>query len=734
MPRLLAKLCVMNAQQHVQIGVAAHQRGDMATAEQHYQAALQLNPAEADALHLLGLVYLHRGQAAKGVPLVQAACQLQPASALFNSSLVNCFLALNQLDDAAAVAMRLATATPPDADALNNLGAIALQRGQQAAAISWFEQTLAAQPLHINARINLAVLLLGASRVSESEQHLRQALVHAPGHPHAQAYLAKIAFMHGDTAGAHTLAALACKGAPGLAEAWVVLAGCAWRGARHVEAIECLERAIGFEPQRAYLWADVAQSQRSLNLVPEALISVRKALAANPQDNNALALRIRLEGDSCDWRKWQANLQHMRQLIASGKAGDLEPWALLSLELTPAEHLQAAQQYTTARLKTLVLEPLTLSSKSLSGRLRIGYLSADFGDHPVLRLVVQLLEKHTRSRVETIGFGTRFSPTALALRAQAAFERYVDCSQLNDTQLLRCLREHKCDVLIDLSGYTKGSRSLALASRAAPLQISWLGYPGSMGNSAFDYLIADRTLFPSDSAVTPQATEQLLILPCYQPSDCAREAAVPTSRAACGLPANAVVLCSFAQAYKLSPEAFNRWLAVLQAAPNSVLWLAEPHPQARANLLAAAAARGIAPERLVFASHTGYAQYLGRLAVADLMLDTFPYSSGATANDALWMACPIVTLTGETYASRMAASALHAAGLDELVCHSADQWLQVTLALVRDTDRRNAIKAQLADLARREAGLFDTQALCTALEDALTDAYNSTIKKGLVSV
>ena len=696
----------MNASSLVDEAIAAHRVGDVATAERLYRAALALDSAHADALHLLALVYLHRSDADAALPYARDALLQAPSSPVFASTLCNCFMSLNRLDEAQEIALPFAQQTSPSADALNNLGAIALHREDFAAAGVWFAKAVQCMPHHVNARINFALLLLAEAQYAEAEIQLRAALDHAPDHPHAQAYLANLLFKRAEFPAAQALAEAASRTDPTLDEAWVVQAGCAWQREDFMQAIACYERALALAPARAALWADVAQCQKRLHRLTDALASSLLAIAGNaatPADEAALGLHISLKRELCDWSSFASDLRAVRNALATPRrlGAALEPLLLLSWPLSAAEHLQASRRYQAFNAELLSHAAEFTQHQRKSARLRVGFLTADMGDHPVMRLIVGVLEKLDAQRIESVGFATRYVDTALAQRVRAAFHCYQDCSALSDSALLEALRAAECDVLIDISGVSRASRSHVLQQRAADVQISWLGYPGSVGMPCMDYLLADDMLVPITRAL--HYSETIIRLPCFQVSDAQREAPIHSSRADCGLPEHAVVLCCFAQAHKLSPEMFSAWLDVLREVPHAVLWLAASHPQTEINLRAFAAARGVPSAQLVFAPQVSYARYLGHLALADLMLDTQPYSSGATANDALWMGCPIVTLLlpgADHYVSRMAASALTACGLLELVCSSWDEWHKCVLALVHNAPRRAALRAHLAQRER----------------------------------
>src|SRR5439155_13261611 len=309
-------------------------------------------------------------------------------------------------------------------------------------------------------------------------------------------------------------------------------------------------------------------------------------------------------------------------------------------------------------------------------------------------------------------------------RLVAGFDSFADLTGLDDAVAAARIHGDGIDILVDMTGYTsQNPRARILASRPAPIQVSFLGYPGTMGADFIDYIIVDRFLAPAEHQ--PFYSERLVRLPhCYQPSDTSRPAAMPAaSRAACGLPAGGLVLCSFNHSYKLTPAVFDIWMRLLRAVPGSTLWLFEANPAVPDNLRHEATARGVRAERLVFARHAPIPEYLARLAAADLFLDTSPYNAGATANDALWAGLPVLTCSGDSYVGRMAGSMLHAIGLPELATTSLPEYEARALELMREPARLAELRRRLAD-NRSRMPLFDMARYTRNLEAAYSRMWD----------
>ena len=352
-----------------------------------------------------------------------------------------------------------------------------------------------------------------------------------------------------------------------------------------------------------------------------------------------------------------------------------------------------------------------------SGRIKIGYLSGDLHTHAVGLLTPELFELHDRSRFEVHAFcWTPESMQPQRLRLLKAMDHHVRLAGVDDHTAAKLIAQAGIDVLVDLQGLTQGARPAILGFRPAPVQISWLGLPGTAALPGVDWIVADRFVMPPE--LLPYCTERPLYVPrCFQVSDRQRAVSPLPQRATYGLPEDAFVYCSFNNNHKFTPEMFGAWMRVLQAVPGSVLWLLADNDTAQANLQREATERGIDAARLIFAPRVMPAEYLARFQLADLVLDTFPFNAGTTASDALWMGTPIVTRAGRSYISRMAGSLLHAVGLPDLVTHSLSDYQRLAIDLGQHPARIASYKRYLAEQGRTSA-LFDIPQLVRDVEEA----------------
>jgi predicted O-linked N-acetylglucosamine transferase (SPINDLY family) len=366
--------------------------------------------------------------------------------------------------------------------------------------------------------------------------------------------------------------------------------------------------------------------------------------------------------------------------------------------------------------------PLWRGKRYRHAKIRVGYVSADLREHPVSALLAGVFEKHERGRFESIAISLRPAEQSLmGQRIRAAFDSFIDVSQLSDRAVAELMRERQIDIAVDLMGYTQGSRTAILAHRPAPIQVNYLGFPGSMGAPYMDYILADEFLIPASQLRHYQ--EKVIWLPeCFQANDDQRPIAAAPARRQFGLPELGLVFCCFNNHYKINPECFAIWMRLLRHLPGSVFWLVAGEPAVRENLTSAAAHGDVDPKRLIFAPRIGYDDHLARLRCADLFLDTLPFNGGATASDALWAGVPVVTCAGEALASRMAGSLLTSIGLPELITHDLAQYEALALDLATTPKLLAEYRARL-ERNRLTSPLFDSERFCRHLESAYVSMW-----------
>jgi predicted O-linked N-acetylglucosamine transferase (SPINDLY family) len=451
-----------------------------------------------------------------------------------------------------------------------------------------------------------------------------------------------------------------------------------------------------------------------LRRYPEAEALMRRSLALKAAQPDVIQHYVHIRQKQCAWPH-------------DLPVGDVSPnqflmgtslLAMMGLSDDPALQLLAAQRFVNDKVPKPPAEPLFKTGPPRTGRIRIGYLSGDLHMHAVGLLTPELFELHDRSRFDVFGFcWTPESQQPQRQRILKALDHHVRLGGVDDTAAAKLIAQAGIDVLVDLQGLTSGARPGILVQRPAPVQVSYLGLPGTSAVPGVDWMLADEFVMPP--ALQPYCTERALMLPrCYQVSDRQREVAPKPARSKYGLPEDAFVFCSFNNNHKFTREMFACWMRIVAAVPGSVLWLLADNDTARTHMLACAADHGVAPERLIFAPRVSPAEYLARFQLADLMLDTFPFNAGTTASDALWMGLPIVTRAGRTYISRMAGSLLTAVGLPDLITDDLAGYERLAVTLGRNPARVASYTRYLAEHGRSSA-LFDVPQIVRDLEDGL---------------
>jgi predicted O-linked N-acetylglucosamine transferase (SPINDLY family) len=489
-------------------------------------------------------------------------------------------------------------------------------------------------------------------------------------------------------------------------------------------ALLSFDRAISLAPHSADAWMSLGGALNELKQHDEAIEAVERVLQLCPPFEWAQGYAYGFARDACLWDKSEAWRASMLEGILRGEKVAV-PFAVLNAQDAPDLQLQAGR-ILASEFSGCALRPLTRRRRE-GGKIRIGYFSEDFRIHPVSLLTAELFELHDRSRFDVFAFSFDYGSGGwMRKRLEKAFDRFIDVSELADEEIVGVTREHEIDIAVDLGGYTGGHRTSIFAMRAAPIQLGYLGFVGTMGAPFIDYLFADRVVVP------PQErqfyAEKIAYLSCFQVNDSKRH--VPQerfSRTELGLPPEGFVFCNFNGTYKIGPETFECWMRILKRVPGSVIFLLADNEQARSNLRERSATAGVAPDRLVFGDRLPIPEYLDRYGVADLFLDTHPYNAGTTASDALWAGLPVLTLAGRAYAARMGASLVSAAGLPELV--TAD-WKAYEELAVRLALNRSRLARMREHLSRRDSRLFDTRRTVAEIESAYVFMHERLQKGG----
>jgi predicted O-linked N-acetylglucosamine transferase (SPINDLY family) len=490
---------------------------------------------------------------------------------------------------------------------------------------------------------------------------------------------------------------------------------------RNEDAIESYDRALAIDPGYAAAHNNRANVLQSLRRYEEAARSFIRLTALEPDHDYAIGNLLTCQLHSFDWEGAASSMTVVENAIRQGKRA-IAPFAFLAASESPEAQLQCARIFV-AHKYPASRTPLWTGKRYRHDRIRVAYLSADLREHAVAHLIIGIFENHDRRRFETtaVSFGPQ-TDDAMQRRAKAAFERFFDVRRQSDGGVAKLLNDLEIDIAVDLNGFTQENRTGILAHRPAPIQVNYLGYPGTMGAPYIDYIVADEFLIPGNHRAS--YSERVVYMPdCYQSNDSTRRIAerVPT-RSEAGLPETGFVFCCFNNHYKITPKVFDVWMRLLGRVDGSVLWLLEVSDEARRAIRRETEARGIEPDRLRFAPRMKQEEHLARHRLADLFLDTLPYNAHTTASDALWAGLPVVTCRGTTFAGRVAGSLLRAVWLPELITDNLQAYETLAFELATDPARLREVKNRLAH-NRLAAPLFDTDRFRKHLEAAYVEMW-----------
>jgi protein O-GlcNAc transferase len=699
---------------------AAAMIGDTPAAIAASERLIKLAPDHAEGRRNLGALLASQKRHAEARIHLEAAAKLAPSHIGGRLMLVRSLRALGALDEARAEAEAVAHLAPDNAEAQFLLGNLRLTSGDHDGALRALARALALRPDHLDTLVNLGVALRASNRRDEARLALLRALALQPGMASAHFNLGTLELDRGacEEAIRHYRAALENGGDAVSLHRSIGLAYLL-RNDREA-AIAEFKAALAVAPEDPGTLVALGDALSQLRRMAEATECYRRALAAAPRHPQAVPRLFNQALQCCDWEEAQQLKPIVDALtdeaLAKGEAPAEAAFLSLAHAEDPARHGAIARAMS-ALAARLAGPPLILPKRPSGGRpIKLGYLSADFRNHAVSQLLVRTLELHDRSQFKVWAYSTGAEDrSALRERVRDGVDAFIDIRDLDHRAAAERIAKDEADILIDLTLHTTGARLEIPALRPAPIQMGWLGFPGSSGADYLDYLLTDKIVTPPDQA--PHYSEKLAYLPeTFQPND-DRQPIAPgrSTRAEYGLPENGFVFCSFNQPYKIEPVLFDLWMGLLRDLPDSVLWLHRINEVAPVNLQREAAKRGVAPERLIFADRPEKPVHLRRLALADLALDTRLYNGHTTSSDALWAGLPVLTMLGSHYAARVSASVLTAIGMPDLVATNLEGYRAIALKLARDPAALANMKARLAR-NRTTMPLFDSPRFARNLE------------------
>jgi predicted O-linked N-acetylglucosamine transferase (SPINDLY family) len=698
-------------------GVALAALSRFEAALESFDRAIELEPDYAPAIVCRAKVLadLHRdAEAAAGL---EQALKLAPDDARVWLVRGQALAQMRRSDEAAAAFGKALELDPGLHEAWLGRAELFGAEGRLDDAVAAYSRALQLRPDLAEAYLGRGNVLLEKRRLPEADRDYDSAI--SLDNELAEAWLGKgnVAVVAGQADAAMSAydRALAIK--PDLAQAWLGRSIVLHRCARLDDALKAVERALELKPDLAQAWQGLGGLATELKDYPRAVEAYDKALEIRPHLDHVAGARLNVKLQMCDWTNLDAETEALLREVRSDGAM-INPHSLFLLQASPQDQLQCARKFARDLPQ---FAPLAAKARYDHPRLKIAYLSADFADHPVGHLTVALAEHHDRSRFEAtaVSLGPP-RPSAVRRRLESAFEQFVDMSGESDTAIAAWIRNAEIDIAVDLTGSTAYHRLGVLARRPAPVQVSYLGYAGTLGADFVDYILAIPDLIPAEDC--RYYSERVVWLPrSYFVTDDQVSVPLTPSRQDCGLPRQGFVFCAFNNPVKFNPEVFSIWMRLLRAVEGSVLWLSDANAPARASLCRYAASQGVAPERLIFAPRVvGIERHFARQPNADLFLDTLPYNAHATAIDALRAGVPILTCTGTTFAGRVAGSLLKLVGLDELITPTLAQYETLALELATRPAVLKEFRDRL-DHGRATSPLFDTAAATRGLEAAFSE-------------
>ncbi|HWY63539.1 MAG TPA: tetratricopeptide repeat protein [Rhizomicrobium sp.] len=687
-------------------------KGDFSNALADYESALTLRPEYVDGWIHRGALLSEQGRPAEALENYDRAKALAPQNGYVFYNRGVALQDLGRDDEALESYEQSVKLAPGFADAWNNRGILLRRAKRLEDALVSFDRALKLDPNHIQSLSNRGATLTELRRFAEALASYDRALAVAPDD--AGGWYNRGVALHDLGRNKEALVAYdrAMALNPNMADAWNNRGAILRDLGKFEQAQGSFQRALEIDPRHAGTLANSGAGLQTLKRFVDAGREFRKLEMVAPEHKFLLAGLAVSALSLCEWQVLDSLKSRLEAEVLSGKS-IVPPFTLLGISSNPALQRICAQHYLRDFLGPLALPPRPAPKSH--GKIRLAYLSADFHAHATARLMADLFERHDRQRFEVIAIS--FSPdekSDVQERLRQAFDQFHDVRAMSDSEVADLLRKLEVDIAVDLKGYTEGARLGILASRPAPVQVSYLGYPGTSAAEFLDYVIADPVALPMDQQEF--YSEQIVHLPdSYQANDPRRGIGPVPARSQAGLPPEGFVFNCFNNHWKITAPVFAVWMRLLESVPGSVLWLLDD--SANTNLRREAIARGIDPERLIFAPKLAHDAHLGRLGLADLVLDTLPYNAHTTASDALWTGVPLVTVMGEGFAGRVAASLLTAVGLPELIAGDLQAYETLALSLAKDYQKHNLVKARLVG-NRPSAPLFDAPKFCGHIEAA----------------
>ena len=642
---------------------------------------LQVDSKNLPALHILGLVKASQSNYKEAADYLTRAARIEPNDASIQYNLAKALTDSGNDKGALIHHEKAISLAPNNPEAWLSYGKTTSNLGRYDDALVCYGNALNLKPGYADALLNKGATLKELKRYDEAITFAEQALAINPN----------------------------------LTQAWSNKGGALKELKRYEEAIACYDKALSLQPDYHEALTNKGATLKELKRYEEAIACYGKALNLSPNIDWIYGDLVDVKLKICNWLDLTTLLEIIsKKVIANEKT--LQPFSLLTLTDDALLHKKSSEIATKSRYPfTSILGDIPKHPKR--EKIRVGYFSADLKNHPVAFLMAELFEIHDRGKFEIFAFSLVRACDSMSMRLKKAFDHFIDVDGMSDVAVAKLARDYSIDIAVDLSGFTKDARTGIFSYCAAPIQVNYLGYPGTMGTNYIDYIIADKTLIPLESQ--SYYSEKAVYLPnSYQVNDRNRLISDRKfTRQELGLPEEGFVFCCFNNNFKILPSTFDSWMRILKAVEGSVLWLLQDNPQAVENLKKEAHKKGIDMRRLVFADRAPLSEHLARHRSADLFIDTLPYNAHTTASDALWTGLPVLTLQGHSFTSRVASSLLNAIELPELITYTQEAYEALAIELAKNREKLASIKQKLEN-NRLTTPLFDTPLFTRNLEAA----------------
>lgn len=712
-------------------GLDYHESGELQKAEDIYRSVLEVNPAHPKALYLIGVIADQVGRTQEAINLLNEAIKYDPENPIYYNDLGNALLAHGKSQEAISCYQKALELKPDLAGAYNNMGGAFQDQHKFDEAISCYQRAIELNPDYSQAFKNMGNAFQCQGRTVDAIYCYRKALELKQDYAEAYANMGSAFQDQGDSPKAISCYRNALELKPDYAEAYCGM-GNAFHYLRNLdEAVSCYQKAIDLEPDLAEAHYNMGMAFQDMSQLDEAIACYEKAIKIKPNFSQAYGQLFHQLQRTCAWQALEglsARLDQLtREALALGTRPPETPFISLTRHADPARNFEIATSWSAEIARAINASHIDLSfdhRRSPETKIVVGYLSSDFRNHPVAHLTLGLFGLHDRDTFKVFCYSYGMDDGSdCRKRIQQDCDKFIDLRNHSYAEAAKCIYGDHVDILVDLNGHTGGNRLEICELRPAPIQVTYLGFPGTTGADFFDYIITDSAVTPAVDAI--HYNEKFVYMPhCYMVNDNSqRLPSLSLKRTDVGLPKDSFVFCAFHNTYKIEPGIFDVWMRLLRQVPTSVLWFRRVSKSAEGNLRQEAKERGVMPERLIFSKKIPLKEeYLARLSLGDLALDTRVYNGHATTCDALWAGVPVITLQGRHFASRASSSILMAIGLPELITHSLDQYEGLAIRLARNPNELRDIRERL-DRNRLTEPLFDTPRFVRNLEAAYKEMW-----------